>query len=274
MDPAPSKEPAPPFARHFAIHRQVEIEFAVLAYPLFNKHLGPHDPCDPNCCQVQFGDWAVRACRLHQAQQDDETKQMYVESIKPLISRFVLLPPVDPDRPNFLGYLSQPPSAAMAMASYAVWCTGPNNFGLVRVMEGPLLSAKKRRRVALDKGYRDELSPAVLDWYWRYGVWMDHSYNGGRPNAPTLEEEVQDCPCLDNSAEDPPALLSEDEFQPPPEPFLTRPATPYPTSSPSSEEEDQEYVEDIKELLKEEDIKKEVVSEDEADWNLKMGGPA
>ena len=268
-------EPAPPFSRHFAIHRQVEIEFSVHAYPLFNKHLGPHDPCDPDCCQVVFGKWAVRANRLHQIQLDEETQQMFLQSAKPLISRFVLLPPIDPTRPNFIGYMSQPPSAVMAMASYAVWCTGTDNYGLVKVVEGPLLSPKKRRRVALDKAFRDEQTPAVLEWYWRYGVWMDHQYKGGRPATPTLEEVVQDSPSLDISIEDPPALLSEDEYQSRPEPFLSRPATPYPSSPPSSEEEDGEYIEpDVEVLLREEDIKQEVISEDEADWSNKMGGPA
>ena len=44
------------------------------------------------------------------------------------------------------------------------------------------MNSQQRFRVSTIKGLRDRLPATALEWYWRYGVFMDAGFDGGKPS--------------------------------------------------------------------------------------------
>ena len=143
-------EPSPPFLHRYLWNPRVEVEIAVTATPVFNPNfIGRHDPTDSRYVKVRFGLWSLRTDSQHQITLDRATKQSFIEAAAPLIQRFKLEPPLLDVLPGFIGYLSQPPTPAFPLKTYVVWCSGPDNYALRRVRDGPLMNSQQRFRVCL-----------------------------------------------------------------------------------------------------------------------------
>ena len=176
-------EPAPPFLRKFRWNKRVEVEISVKATPIFSHDfIGRQDPNDPRYVRVRFGQFSLRTDSRHQIALDKATRSMFIEAAKPLIHRFLLEPPLLDIQPGFMGYLSQPPTPVFSLKTYAVWCSGPDNYAMRRILDGPLMDSKQRFKVRTLKGLRDRLPASALEWFSRYGAHMDPKFDGGLPS--------------------------------------------------------------------------------------------
>ena len=179
-------------------YRYVEITMAVNAAPVLDL-ADADDGALPRVLSIFQGRVRFRADDDHPVQVDPGAQAALKLGLATLLHRAIAGAPLLSMFPKFLGYLSNPPSTSMKMATFAVFKDAPNNFNLERVRDGPLMQYEDRIRFKTSLWFRQNQAKSVQAWMDDFGEFIEDSW---------------DSPASPPPRRSPPLLPVSDEYDP------------------------------------------------------------
>ena len=196
-----SSVPNPPvFRLPPALHLRAEIKVAVDSSPLENLEF--HGEISEEALShitITRGPWRFRTTGDHLVHHVRIVRLGFQVALESVIWRSALYPPFRPNNPNFLGYLSNPPSTFYPMRTFVVLRTAEHNYALVPLHFGPLLNHNQRLRYTVSREYGYSLTAAVRRWADEFGLWIDPRFDAPVDEAPA---DVMDVVSEDKGLDD------------------------------------------------------------------------